>query len=512
MSRERWCIVCLPDDTGVRRGCLLPTWPIEPAGDAERDVKRRIFSLLSLSLVLTLLVPGVRADEQAVASRWRAGMSVAVITPQHAMMLAGFGSRKNPSEGTTTELHAKALALEDAGGRKLVMITTDLIGIPRPMREKVERQAGERFGLKAASLLINASHTHCGPELRMTESDVEGLDPKRRGLNARYCQRLERILVSLIGAALKDCREATLTYSHARAGFAMNRRLKNPDPDGDPYLNHPNPDGVVDHDVPVLQVRWARSNRRVLLFGYSCHNTTLWVNQYAGDYAGFAQSFLERDHQGTTAMFLNGCGGDQNGFPRGTMELSRRHGRTLATAVEAAIGNRQLEINGPLAVALERVEIAYQPAPTRRQLQDYVSGRPAPFKSFELTKTHAARLLGELKRGRKLRTSYDYPVQTIRLGRQLLLVALAGEVVVDYSLRLKRELKGEAVVWVSGYNNDVFAYIPSRRLLREGGYEPRRSMNYFTGTLQPGPFALSIEDRIVGKVHELSRATWQAVK
>ena len=186
----------------------------------------------------------------------------------------------------------------------------------------------------------------------------------------------------------------------------MNRRLKNPDPDGEPYLNHPNPDGPVDHDVPVLQVTWKDPARRAILFGYACHNTTLYVNQYAGDYAGFAQSFLERDHEGTTALFLNGCGGDQNGFPRGTIELSRRHGRTLATAVEAAMQNRQVAVRGPLSVALEHVQVEYQTPPTRAQLEDYLAGKPTPFKSYELTRTHAARLLRLINRGEKLRTTY----------------------------------------------------------------------------------------------------------
>ncbi|MDC0176490.1 hypothetical protein OAJ60_06125, partial [Planctomycetaceae bacterium] len=322
-----------------------------------------------------------------------------------------------------------------------------------------------------------------------------------------YCHRLEGALVALVGDSLNDCSPARLSYSHARAGFAMNRRLKNPDPEGEPYLNHPNPDGPVDHDVPMLQVTWKSPDRRAILFGYACHNTTMFVNQYAGDYAGYAQSFLEQDHKETTALFLNGCSGDQNGFPRGTVELSRRHGRTLATAVEAAMQNRQVEVHGPLRVALGHVQLDYQPAPTRKQLEDYLAGVASPFKDYELTRTHAARLLRQIKKGNKLRRTYDFPVQTVRFGRQLVLVALAGETVVDYSLRLKKELRGNGAVWVSGYNNDVFAYIPSRRLLAEGGYEPRRSMNYVTGTVQPGPFDPSIEERIIGKVHELLRAT-----
>ena len=448
----------------------------------------------------------VQADDTAAPTdphAWQAGAATAVITPDQSMWLEGFGSRKAPSKGTTTELLAQALALQDANSTRLVVISCDLIGVPRPLREKLSAQLGEQFGLPPASLLINASHTHCGPEIKMTATALEELSESRKQQTTAYCKRLENTLVNLVAKALSDLQPAQLSYSHARAGFAMNRRLKNPDPSGDPYLNHPNPDGPVDHDVPVLQVVWSEE-RRLVLFGYACHNTTLFINYFAADYAGYARSYLEREHRGTTAMFLTGCGGDQNGYPRGTVELSQRHGRTLATAVEAALQNRQIPILGPLAVEWDQVEIDYQTPPTREQLSAHVAGAPSsPFKPYELTKTHAERLLRQLVRDGKLRTSYDYPVQTIRFGHRLVLIALAGEVVVDYSLRLKRELAGTAAVWVSGYNNDVFAYIPSRRLLAEGGYEPRRSMNYFTTTIQPGPFAPTVEDRIVGKVHEL---------
>ena len=79
------------------------------------------------------------------------------------------------------------------------------------------------------------------------------------------------------------------------------------------------------------------------------------------------------------------------------------------------------------------------------------------------------------------------------------MVALAGEVVVDYSLRLKAELAGRAL-WVAGYSNDVFGYMPSLRVLREGGYEGVGAMRY---TELPGPFAASVEKRVIDKVYEL---------
>ena len=96
------------------------------------------------------------------------------------------------------------------------------------------------------------------------------------------------------------------------------------------------------------------------------------------------------------------------------------------------------------------------------------------------------------------------PVQVVQFGADLTLVAIAGEVVVDYSLRLKRELKGDAAVWVAGYSNDVFGYLGSRRIIAERGYEGgdanTRILNH------PGRFTLEAEERVVAKVHELGQA------
>jgi len=108
-------------------------------------------------------------------------------------------------------------------------------------------------------------------------------------------------------------------------------------------------------------------------------------------------------------------------------------------------------------------------------------------------------LLKELEQEGKIRTEYPYLVQVIQFGDDLTMVALSGEVVVDYSLRLKAELAGPTV-WVAGYSNDVFGYLPSLRVLQEGGYEGGGAMRY---TNLPGPFASSVEQRVVDKVHQL---------
>jgi hypothetical protein len=88
-------------------------------------------------------------------------------------------------------------------------------------------------------------------------------------------------------------------------------------------------------------------------------------------------------------------------------------------------------------------------------------------------------------------------VQAIRFGKQLTLVALGGEVVVDYALRVKHEYPGEALI-VAAYSNSVMCYIPSERVLREGGYEAVDNLVYYG---MPGPFAPGVEERVVAAIH-----------
>ncbi len=79
----------------------------------------------------------------------------------------------------------------------------------------------------------------------------------------------------------------------------------------------------------------------------------------------------------------------------------------------------------------------------------------------------ASLLLGELEKNGELRSRHSYPVQVLQFGKDLTLVALAGETVVDYAIRLRKEITGNPL-WVAGYCNDVFGYVPSVRVQKEG--------------------------------------------
>jgi len=395
-------------------------------------------------LLATVFLLGCFAADAAEQTEWKAGVATAVITPERPMPMSGYAARKAPATGKDQDLFGKALAIEDREGHRVVFVTLDLIGVIAELRAAVEQQARERYGLPPHALVMNASHTHCGPAYGRPEVKD-------------YFDSLVRKLVDAIGRAIEGLAPARLSYAHAKCGFAMNRRT----PTDKGYANHPNPDGPVDHTVPVLRVDDASGKLKAVMFGYACHNTSVGYLRWLGDYAGFAQQYFEEAHPGVTAMFLMGCGGDQNPYPRGTAEWAARHGRSLCTAVEAALEvtqrtlRHQHPIHGPLKSVMETVPLQFVP---------------------------------------KGREDFDYPVQVIQFGKDLSIITLGNEVVIDYVLRLKRELGGEGrpVIWVAGYSNVYSGYIPSRRVLLEGGYEARSR-----------PWKPTLEERIIAKAHEL---------
>lgn len=456
-----------------------------------------IVSLVGACLATTAEVAAESARSPAA---WRVGVASVDITPQQPMWLAGYpAGRERAYDRVALPVFAKALWLEDGAGHRLAIVTLDLHGITPAMRQALERAAADRLGLKAHELVLNASHTHCGPEIRdplIARPDLAG---ERVQLAARYRDYLNAQLAALLQSAAASSRPAKLHHGMGRAGFAMNRRPDFGLPKGHANTGvKPNPWGPVDHEVPVLQAVDREGRTFAVLFGYACHNTTLDGYELSADYAGYAQQSVERSVPGCTALFMMGCGGDQNPHPRRSLSLAQQHGQSLANAVLGALTAARETIRPGLRSALGTVELFYAPPPSRAELETRLSAKPY----FEAD--HARLLLRQLDQTGGLPASYRSPVQVIKLGQELLLVALSGEVVVDYSLRLKRELAGIARVWVAGYCNDVFTYVPSERVLAEGDYEGGRCMRYTeTMGLHPGPWAPGLENRIVGLVHQL---------
>lgn len=406
--------------------------------------------------------------------------------------MAGYAARTGPSEGVLTDLHARSLFLEDAQGHRLVVLTLELIEIPSELRDRIVELAKQQHGIPADQLLLNVSHTHGGPMISAQTVRDWGIEALWASKADAYVEQLLDAIDRVLGEAANRIGTARVSFSQGECGFAMNRRL--PTPEG--ILLAPNPDGSVDHDVPVLRVTAPDGKPIATLFGYACHNTALGpVRQLHGDYAGFAQELLEREEPEGIALFLMGCGGDQNPEPRRDLDDARRNGQALARAVQQATQQPGVQLPPALQVRTESIPLPFAALPPRDDLKAR-STSPDGFVA-----RHAQSILERWPNPEDQPPDYPYPVQVALLGNQLQLIALGGEPMVDYSLRLKRELAAPGrSTWVAGYSNLVHAYIPTRKVLREGGYEGTQAIIYQS---LPAPFREEIEQRIVDAVQRL---------
>lgn len=449
-------------------------------------IARRPYLAIARALLLTgfclASVSVASPTEASAAEGWKAGVSSVAITPTGPHWMAGYASRKEPSAGKVHDLHAKALVLQDADGNRFAIVTLDLIGIPREFGHAVAAEVEQRSGITPAQLLLNASHTHCGPELRAKRGELWAIPAEWSKKVEPYVADLRRKLVELVAVAADNVQPSTLTFSEATADFARNRRF----PTANGFVNRQYDDGPTDHAVPVLCVRDTEGTTTAIVFGYACHNTTLSFQQFCGDYAGFAQYDLEERHPGAVALFVQGAGGDQNPYPRRELQLAQQHGRALADAVDHALSAKQIELTGTLRSARANADLEFQPLPPRDVLEERLRA------SNPYVRRKAEWLLEQLASKQSVPTHYACPVQTAMLGDQLLLVAIGGEVVVDYALRCKAQYP-DLKVWFAGYSNDVFGYLPSLRVLQEGGYEGGGAMTY---TTLPGPFSETVESCI----------------
>ena len=428
----------------------------------------------------------------AAETLWKAGVARASITPAEPLWLAGYASRDRPADGKVMELWIKVLALEDARGHRAIILTSDTLGIPQSIYRNVNAALKEKFGLEPHQVLLTASHTHCGPVLRSALYDAYPLDDHQVSLIEKYSTELEAKIIDTTGKALVDLAPARLAAGQGTTGFAVNRR-NNSEPNVAKLIAEDALKGPVDHAVPVLAVFLPDGKLKAVLFGYACHNTVMDFYKWSGDYAGFAQIALEKSHLDATAMFFMGCGGDQNPLPRRQLALAERYGNMLAAAVEEVLLAPPRTLPPALKTTLEMVTLNLGAAPAEADLEKMKIDKNAYMRRV------AARLQAESKVGKLFIRTYAYPVQAWRLGDTQLLIALGGETVVDYALKFKAEFGPQT--WVAGYCNDVMTYIPSLRVLKEGGYEGGGAMMIYG--LPALRWAEDVEDVITASVRRL---------
>ncbi len=421
---------------------------------------------------------------------WKVGLAKVKITPEQPVFLSGYASRNKPYEKVTADLYAKALALEDQEGHLAVLVTTDLLGLSAAVAEPICERLAAKAGLKRDQILLSSSHIHTGPTLSLDPKPRDNQTAGDAQRTVAYTRQLQDKLVEVVVNALQKREPARLSWGSGVVHFVMNRREFTPNG----VILGVNARGPADRSVPVLRIDGADGKPRAVLFGAATHNTTLTQNCYevCGDYAGFAQEYLQEHLPGTQAMFILGCAGDSNPYPRGTMEMAREHGAELGKEVCRVLETKLQPVRGPLKIAFAKVDLPLQTPPSRAELEKQAAARNS------VQAGTARQLLAILDRGEKPPTHYSCPVTVWQFGSDLTLVGLSGEVVVDYVAMLEKAL-GPNRLWPAAYCNDVFGYLPSARVLAEGGYETRGLYSGGVGLFDP-----KAQDVLVAKVRELA--------
>jgi hypothetical protein len=449
---------------------------------------KTVISLICGGVVLT--GAAARGEQRAAAPQpqtYLAGAATRDITPDYPIRLSGFGSRRTESEGVTARIHARALAIGGDAEGPALLLAVDTTGVSDELVSEVARRL-QPLGIRRERLAVTGTHTHTAPMLRGVLPTLFGqpVPPDHQARIDRYTTELTDHLETVAREALSNRQPARLSWSIGTVGFAKNRRTA---------------DGPTDHALPVLAVRSTDGTLRAVLTTYANHAVTLSHNFVGGDWPGFAAAAIEEKHPGAVALVSIGCGADQNPVSNVTgdkVDVARSQGTELAAEVDRVLAGPLRPVTGPLMARLERIDLPLAPLPPRSHWES-LAVKPGA------VGYHAQVQLAALDRGESLPAKVDYPVEAWTFGDSLAMVFLAGEVVVDYSLRLKRELDASRL-WVTAYANDTPCYIPSERVLTEGGYEGVGAMTYYN---KPAPFAGGVEQRIVDAVLRLLPAGYR---
>lgn len=425
---------------------------------------------------------------------FRAGAARVKITPTEPIWLGGYASRDRPSQGVISELFVRALVLETIPGdnmepERLVILSVDQVGIARELSQAITARLAERFGLARERVLLACSHTHSGPVCDRGLAVIYPLNDAHWATVERYGAYLLERTETAVAEALAALEPVELFFSGSVAGFGVNRRRIRPG-----CAHFPAP---VDHDVPVLYALDASGTLKAVVYGYACHTTTLAFDQISADYAGFTSEALETAHPHATALYVAGCGADINPLPRHSVALARHYGAILAAAVSEAITSpRRVALTDAPAIAYEEIALPFEAPATVEEWERDAAGEE-PYR-----RRWAQLWLERVDQGEPIPEHLAYPIQIWRFGNALTWVVLSAEVCVDYSLRLKA-LLGPGKTWVSAYAHEINGgYIPSRRLLEEGGYEGGESSIYFS--LPAQRYGREVEETLVSAVEQLA--------
>ena len=424
-------------------------------------------------------------------STYRVGINTVDITPPVGIYLAGFAARQEPSTDVYHPLRATAVAIDD-GKTPLVLVGAEILGFYE-RTETVRDRINKTTGIPHANIVLNGSHTHCGPCIRELDRDRHG------ELDTEYLESLIGKVTECATSAWNARTPARLLFGKGKCDISVSRRR----PDGQGGVEwKPAPEAPMDHSVPVLKIVSPEGELRGAVFSYACHPTSRGGTSIGGDYVCFAYDRIDGCFPDITACFLQGCGGDQKTkpvdpasdkfVPRDIDEI-RQIGTQLGNAVIEVMKSGSLcEISGPISVTRTVLHL-------ETEVPDIEQVKASLDDARDFVRSWAQNLKREIDSGNPLPTRVPFETQSIRFGNSLGIVTLSGEMSVEHGLRfqngLQQHLENSLIL---GYSNAIVGYVPVRRQIPEGGYEVWFNQQHLKRT---GPYVADTEDLIHRTVH-----------
>ena len=413
----------------------------------------------------------------------RAGAATVDITPAGAVLMDGYGGRRERSLGVHDLLVARVLVMKHDGARAAI-VSCDLLGMHSSITGEVRLLAEKRLGIPAEALVVCATHDHAGPA-GLRGGMFSRLDEALAGtLVQRIVGALEEAVGSLQPAALKVGRATLDTVS-------QNRR----DPEGpiDPVLRVLLVDG---EDGPIASV-----------MSFACHATVLDGENLmlSAEFPGVACRLVS-EQTGAPALYLQGaCGNVNPVWMRQDFESVERAGQIVGGAALRVVAELRALGTGQRAHNIRWDEFTEKPVPghvveprlraARREIE-------VPLRTFLADEEYAARIgelepkatalaegsderravMAQLTRYQNERwaatwarrqpevTAQHTEVQALSLGEGLALVALPGEFFVE-TAEVIRSRCGVEDLLVACYANDYVGYVIPPAAYEEGGYE-----------------------------------------
>lgn len=441
------------------------------------------------------------------------GTSKRDITPTKPVQLAGYGHRKGkPFDKVAHPLYARVFFFESDSGSgggakdKAVFIQGDLIWWGNDFTSRMQRQINEKWQVDEAAVIMNASHTHSGPQTSHDFLTALG-EP-----DDDYLTFLEVCLLEAVAEAYSNMEAVTVERSHGECQVGIHRRRL---VEGK-YVNAPNPEGPIDPEVTVFRFQrigeqaaiGADSGKerqnvtdkltKAVWFHYTCHTTVMGEFTVSSEFTGVAMERIEQalsEHE-AVAAFLQGTCGDVrpalvNGerFYRGKEEDVERLGGQLADEVLRVLRQPMQTLEtSKLTADRSEVLLPFENLPAQEELN-----------TLKNAETHIGEWAGlMLQEPARLAPSIPLRLNYVKLADGLAFVTMNGEVVVNYGLFVK-ELTRKQVLPLA-YTNGMIGYIPTAEQLIEGGYESRDSLYYFG---LPAAFTEEVEDRIKQEIRSL---------